>query len=156
MPRRYRPPKREIPPDIRYNSVKVQKFINRMMHGGKKNVAQRVMYEAMDIIGQQTNKDPLEVFDTAVRNVAPPVEVKPRRVGGATYQIPVEVSEHRQLSLAIRWLLEAARRRPGRGMAAKLSAELMDASNGAGAAVKRREDTIRMAEANRAFAHLRW
>lgn len=156
MPRRYRPPKREVPPDIRYNSVKVQKFINRMMHGGKKNVAQRVMYEAMDIIGQQTNKDPLEVFDTAVRNVAPPVEVKPRRVGGATYQIPVEVSEHRQLSLAIRWLLEAARRRPGRGMAAKLSAELMDASSGAGAAVKRREDTIRMAEANRAFAHLRW
>jgi small subunit ribosomal protein S7 len=134
----------------------VQKFINRMMHGGKKNVAQRVMYEAMDIIGQQANKDPLEVFDTAIRNVAPPVEVKPRRVGGATYQIPVEVSEHRQLSLAIRWLLEAARRRPGRGMATKLSAELMDASNGAGAAVKRREDTIRMAEANRAFAHLRW
>ncbi len=156
MPRRYRPPKREVPPDIRYNSVKVQKFINRMMHGGKKNVAQRVMYEAMDIIGQQANKEPLEVFDTAIRNVAPPVEVKPRRVGGATYQIPVEVSEHRQLSLAIRWLLEAARRRPGRGMATKLSAELMDASNGAGAAVKRREDTIRMAEANRAFAHLRW
>jgi small subunit ribosomal protein S7 len=156
MPRRYRPPKREVSPDIRYNSVKVQKFINRMMHGGKKSVARRLMYEAMDTVADRMNKDALEIFETAVRNVAPPVEVKPRRVGGATYQIPVEVSEHRQLSLAIRWLLEAARRRPGRGMAAKLSAELMDAANGEGAAVKRREDTIRMAEANRAFAHLRW
>ncbi len=156
MPRRYRPPKREVPPDIRYNSVRVQKFINRMMYHGKKSVAQRLMYTAMDQIGQRTNQDPLEVFDKAIRNVAPPVEVKPRRVGGATYQIPVEVSDYRQLSLAIRWVLEAARNRPGRGMAEKLSAELMDAANGTGTAVKRREDTIRMAEANRAFAHLRW
>lgn len=156
MPRRSRPPKREVPPDIRYDSVSVQKFINRMMHGGKKSVAQRVLYEAMDQAEARTNKPAREVFDAALQNVRPPVEVKPRRVGGATYQIPVEVPYHRQFSLAIRWILEAAQRRPGRGMAEKLAAELVDASNGMGAAVKRREDTIRMAESNRAFAHLRW
>jgi len=156
MPRRSRPPKREIPPDIRYNSVPLQRFINRMMKAGKKSVVRRIMYEALDVVEARTNKPAIEVFDTALRNVAPPIEVKPRRVGGATYQIPVEVPVHRQLSLAIRWLLEAAKKRSGHGMVEKLSAELIDASNGVGTAVRRREDTLRMAEANRAFAHLRW
>ncbi len=156
MPRRNRPPKREIEPDIRYNSVSLQKFINRMMQGGKKSIATRIMYEAMDMAEARTNKPALEVFNEALQNVMPPVEVKPRRVGGATYQIPVEVPQYRQLSLGIRWLLAAARNRPGRGMASKLAAELVDAANGVGSAVKRREDALRMAEANRAFAHLRW
>ena len=156
MARRNRPPKREIEPDIRYNSVKVQKFINRMMHGGKKSVAERIMYQAIDQAEARANRPGLEVFNDAMQNVMPSVEVKPRRVGGATYQIPVEVAEHRQLSLGIRWVLAAARNRPGRGMAAKLAAELVDAASGTGSAVKRREDTLRMAEANRAFAHLRW
>jgi small subunit ribosomal protein S7 len=156
MPRRNSPPKPEVPPDIRYNSVPLQRFINRMMHAGKKSVAQHVMYKALDRVEARTNKPAIEVFDTALRNVAPAIEIKPRRVGGATYQIPVEVPVHRQLSLAIRWILEAARKRSGHGMVEKLSAELMDAANNAGAAVKKREDTLRMAEANRAFAHLRW
>ncbi len=156
MPRRYRPPKRQIPPDIRYNSVLVQKFINRMMRGGKKSVAQRVFYQAMDLVEARAKKPALEVFEKAIANVAPAVEVKPRRVGGSTYQIPVEVPEHRRISLAIRWILEAANKRHGHGMAEKLSAELLDAANGVGAAVKKREDTYKMAEANRAFAHLRW
>ncbi len=156
MPRRSSPPRPEVPADIRFNSVPLQRFINRMMHVGKKSVAQRVMYKALDRVESRTNKPAIEVFDAALRNVAPAVEIKPRRVGGATYQIPVEVPVHRQLSLAIRWILEAARKRSGHGMVEKLSAELMDAANGAGAAVKKREDTLRMAEANRAFAHLRW
>lgn len=156
MARRNRPPKRVIEPDIRYGSVSLQKFINRMMRGGKKSVAQRVMYEALEMAEARANRPGLEVFNDAMQNVMPPVEVKPRRVGGATYQIPVEVPEYRQLSLGIRWILAAARSRPGRGMSAKLAAELVDAASGAGSAVKRREDTLRMAEANRAFAHLRW
>jgi len=156
MPRRSSPPKLEVPPDIRYNSVPLQRFINRMMHAGKKSVAQHVMYQALDRVEARTNKPAIEVFDAALRNVAPAVEIKPRRVGGATYQIPVEVPSHRQLSLAIRWILEAARKRSGHGMVEKLSAELMDAANNAGSAVKKREDVLRMAEANRAFASLRW
>ncbi len=156
MSRRNRPARRAVEPDIRYNSVPMQKFMNRMMRGGKKSVVQRIMYEALDQAEARANKPAVEVFNEAMQNVLPSVEVKPRRVGGATYQIPVEVPEYRQLSLAIRWLLAAARSRPGRGMASKLAAELVDASNGVGSAVKRREDTLRMAEANRAFAHLRW
>lgn len=156
MPRRNRPSISEVPPDTRYNSVPLQRFINRMMRVGKKSVAQRIMYKALDRVEARTNKPALEVFDSALRNVAPAVEIKPRRVGGATYQIPVEVPPYRQLSLAIRWMLEAAQKRSGHGMIEKLSAELIDASNGAGSAVKKREDTLRMAEANRAFAHLRW
>ena len=156
MPRRNRPPRRKVAPDIRYNSVPVQKFINRMMHGGKKSVARRIMYDAMDTIEARTNRPALEVFSEAMRNVMPAVEVRPRRVGGATYQIPVEVPEYRQLALAIRWLLAATKGRGGRGMSDKLAAELMDAANNTGSAVKKREDTLRMAEANRAFAHLRW
>jgi small subunit ribosomal protein S7 len=156
MARRNRPPKRVTEPDIRYGSVPLQKFINRMMRGGKKSIAQHIMYEALDMAEARANRPGLEVFTEAMANVMPPVEVKPRRVGGATYQIPVEVPEYRQLSLGIRWMLAAARNRPGRGMAAKLAAEFVDAASGTGAAVKRREDTLRMAEANRAFAHLRW
>jgi small subunit ribosomal protein S7 len=134
----------------------VQKFINRMMIGGKKSTAERIMYQAMETAEARANRPAIEIFNEAMQNVMPPVEVKPRRVGGATYQIPVEVEHHRQLSLAIRWMLAASRNRPGRGMAEKLAAELLDAANGAGSAVRRREETLRMAEANRAFAHLRW
>jgi len=156
MSRRNRPPKREIAPDIRYGSVPLQKFINRMMKGGKKSLAQRIMYQALDTAEARSNRPGIEVFNDALQNVMPSVEVKPRRVGGATYQIPVEVPQYRQLSLGIRWILAAAKSRGGRGMVAKLSAELVDAASGVGAAVRRREDALRMAEANRAFAHLRW
>jgi small subunit ribosomal protein S7 len=156
MPRRYRPPKRKIEPDVRYNSVTVAKFINRVMKQGKKSVAARIMYDALNIVEVRMKRPPLEVMEEAVKNVSPVLEVKPRRVGGSTYQIPVEVSPDRQLSLAMRWLLAAARNRPGKSMAEKLANELMDAARGTGAAVKKREDTHRMAEANRAFAHYRW
>jgi small subunit ribosomal protein S7 len=156
MPRRYRPAKREIQPDIRYDSVLVEKFINRMMYGGKKSLARQIMYDAMDIIEARTKKPALEVFEEAIRNVKPSIEVKPRRVGGSTYQVPVEVPPYRQTSLAIRWLLASTRNRHERGMVDKLAAELMEAAQGAGAAVRKREETYRMAESNRAFAHLRW
>ncbi len=156
MPRRNRPPKRVVEPDSRYNSVLIQKFINRMMQHGKKSVAERIMYDALEIAEQRAKKPGREIFDAAFQNVAPTLEVKPRRVGGATYQIPVEVPEHRRVSLTIRWILAAAQKRHGRGMAEKLAAELLDASQGAGSAVKKREDTHKMAESNRAFAHLRW
>ena len=156
MPRRYRPPKRRIEPDVRYNSVTVTKFINRVMKRGKKSVAARIMYDALDIVETRMKRPPLEVMEEAVKNVSPVLEVKARRVGGSTYQIPVEVSPDRQLSWAMRWLLAAARNRPGKSMAEKLANELMDAARGTGAAVKKREDTHRMAEANRAFAHYRW
>ncbi|KPK03336.1 MAG: 30S ribosomal protein S7 [Anaerolineae bacterium SG8_19] len=156
MPRRYRPEKRKIAPDLKYNNVTLQMFINRMMKGGKKSTAQRIIYDALDIVEERTKKAPIEVFDQAVQTVTPQIEVKPRRVGGATYQVPMEVPYHRRTSLAIRWLLMAARSRGGRSMAEKLAAEIMDAANGQGAAVKRKEDTHRMAEANRAFAHYRF
>lgn len=156
MPRRYRPPKREIEPDLRYNSVLVAKFINKIMKDGKKSLATRIMYQAMDILQERARRPALEVLEEAVRNVSPILEVKPRRVGGATYQVPVEVPPYRQTSLAIRWILDAARNRSGRSMAEKLAAELMDAVNKTGAAIKKREDTHRMAEANQAFAHYRW
>jgi small subunit ribosomal protein S7 len=156
MPRRYRPPKRGIKPDIRYNSVRLAQFINKIMKRGKKSLATRIMYNALDIVQARTKRPPLEVMEDAIRNVSPVLEVKPRRVGGSTYQIPVEVPPDRQVSLAIRWLLAAARNRPGKSMAEKLASELMDAARGTGAAVKKREDTHKMAEANRAFAHYRW
>jgi small subunit ribosomal protein S7 len=156
MPRRYRPPKRKIAPEVRYNSVMVAQFINKLMKGGKKSTAARIMYDALDIVQDRTRRPPLEVMEEAVRNVSPVLEVKPRRVGGSTYQIPVEVPPHRQASLAMRWLLAAARNRPGKSMAEKLADELMDAARGTGTAVKKREDTHRMAEANRAFAHYKW
>lgn len=156
MPRRYRPPKREIAPDVRYGNVKLEMFINRLMIGGKKSTARRVMYGAMEIIEAKTKKDPVEVYEQALRNITPAVEVKPRRVGGSTYQVPVEVPPQRATSLAMRWLLQYSAARGGRSMAEKLAAELMDAANGQGASIKKRDDTHRMAEANRAFAHFRW
>ena len=156
MPRRYRPPKRQIEPDIHYNSVMVAQFINKIMGKGKKSTAARVMYGALDIVQARMKRPPLEVMEEAVRNVSPVLEVRPRRVGGSTYQIPVEVPPHRQVSLAMRWLLDAARKRSGRTMAEKLAGELMDAARGTGAAVKRKENTHKMAEANRAFAQYRW
>jgi len=156
MPRRYRPPRRKVKPDLRYNSELVARFINKVMKDGKKSLATRIVYQAMDLIEQRAKRPALEVFEEAIRNVSPLVEVKPRRVGGATYQIPVEVPPHRQLSLAMRWIIAAARQRPGRSMAERLAAELIDAANRTGAAIKKREDTHRMAEANRAFAHYRW
>jgi small subunit ribosomal protein S7 len=156
MPRRYRPPKREIEPDVRYNSVIVARFISKIMKRGKKSIAARIIYDALDIVQDRMKRPPLEVMEEALRNVSPVLEVKPRRVGGSTYQIPVEVPPDRQVSLAMRWLLAAAHSRPGKSMAEKLAGELIDAARGSGAAVKKREDTHRMAEANRAFAHYRW
>ncbi len=156
MPRRYRPTKRPLGGDIRYNSVAIQDFINRMMHRGKKSTATRVIYDALALASDRSKKDPVELFDTALKNVGPMIEVKPRRVGGATYQVPVEVSPDRRLSLAMRWIIAAARSRGGKSMAEKLAGELLDASNNTGSAIKKREETHKMAEANRAFAHYRW
>jgi small subunit ribosomal protein S7 len=156
MPRRYQPPKREVVPDPKYNNMNISRFVNRMMHSGKKSTALSVMYKALAIVEDRLKRNPIEVFEQALRNTTPSVEVKPRRVGGSTYQIPVEVEPHRRSALAMRWLLQAARARSGRGMPEKLAGELMDASQGQGAAVKKKDDTHRMAEANRTFAHYRW
>ena len=155
MSRRASPAKRNIEPDNRYNNVHVAMFINRMMYGGKRSTSAKIMYTALGIIEERAKKDPVEVFEAAVRNVTPAVEVKPRRVGGSTYQVPMEVPPHRATALAMRWLLQNARTRGGRGMASKLASELMDAATGQGASVKKKDDTHRMAEANRAFAHFR-
>ncbi len=154
--RRTKPERRKIAPDVRYNSELVARFINHLMKKGKKSVATRIMYDSFDIIEARTKRNPLEVFEQAIKNASPVLEVKPRRVGGATYQVPVEVLPQRRITLAMRWILAAARARPGKSMAEKLAAELMDAANNTGAAIKKREDTHRMAEANRAFAHYRW
>jgi small subunit ribosomal protein S7 len=156
MPRRNRPPKREIAPDVRYDSVLVAKFINRLMKGGKKSTAARVLYDAFDVIEARSKRNPLEVFEQALQNAMPVIEVKPRRVGGSTYQIPVEVSGQRRMSLGMRWLLASSRSRPGKSMAEKLAGEFMDAAQGTGATIKKKEDTHKMAEANRAFSHYRW
>lgn len=156
MPRRNRPPRREVAPDARYNSVLVTRFINRMMRDGKKSTAARIMYDAMDMMEDRTRRNPLEVFEKAIQNVMPVIEVKPRRVGGSTYQIPVEVSGPRRLTLAIRWTLASTRARPGKSMSEKLAAELIDASQGVGATMKKKDDTHKMAEANRAFSHYQW
>jgi small subunit ribosomal protein S7 len=154
--RRTKPEKREIAPDVRYGNQLIQELINRIMKKGKKSVAMGIVYDAIDIIGEREKRDPVEVFEQALKNTSPVLEVKPRRVGGATYQVPVEVRQDRRTSLAIRWILAAARARPGKTMAEKLAAELMDAANSTGAAIRKREETHRMAEANRAFAHYRW
>ena len=156
MPRRNRPPRRVIEPDVKYNSELVTRFVNRLMRHGKKSTAFRIMYDCFDIIEERTKKPPIDVFEQAVKNVTPMLEVRPRRVGGATYQIPIEVRPERRMSLAIRWLLQSSRQRPGKSMAQKLASELMDAAAGQGASIKKRDDTHRMAEANRAFAHYRW
>lgn len=156
MPRRYRPPKRKVQPDLKYNSEHVEMCINRVMRAGKKSLARTIVYDALDLIGERTKRNPLEVFEQAIKNATPLLEVKPRRVGGATYQIPIEVSIDRRITLALRWLIAAARSRSGKGMTEKLANELLDAANNVGTAVKKREDTHRMAEANRAYAHYRW
>ena len=157
MPRRARAIRRlETLPDARYQNVTVAKLINKVMMWGKKNKAQRIVYEALDIMAQQGSKAPVTDLEHAVRNVTPQLKVKSRRVGGATYQVPVEVDPRVGLSLAIRWLVESARARSGKSMTEKLAAELSDATKGQGVTVKKRDDTHRMAEANRAFAHYRW
>ena len=154
--RRTSAPKRDVLPDPVYNSVILTKFINQVMLDGKKGVAERIVYGAFEIIKDKTGKDPMEVFDEAMKNVMPVLEVKSRRVGGANYQVPVEVRPERRQTLGIRWLVINTRKRGGKTMQEKLAAELMDAANNVGASVKKREDTHKMAEANRAFAHYRW
>jgi small subunit ribosomal protein S7 len=156
MPRRRRPEPRQIPPDPVYNSTLVEKFINSMMWDGKKSVSQRIFYQAMEKIRERSGDDPLKLFKKAVDNCKPTLEVKTRRVGGANYQVPVEVPTNRRTSLAIRWLIQNARARAEKGMPEKLAAELLDAANLRGGAVKKRDDVHRMAEANKAFAHYRW
>ena len=156
MPRKGPVPKREILPDPKFGSVLVAKFVSRMMSDGKKNVAEGIMYETLNILADKSQEDPLRAFEKAVDNVKPHLEVKSRRVGGATYQVPMEVRPERQVSLAIRWLISYARGRGEKGMVSKLSSELLDAYNNRGGAVKKKEDTHRMAEANKAFAHYRW
>ena len=157
MPRRREIPKRELPADPLYNSTLVSKFINTVMRDGKRSTAERILYKSFDIIKERTGDDPLKVFKKAVENVKPALEVKSRRVGGSNYQVPVEVNPNRRLSLSIRWLVSYARQRgDGKTMQEKFANELLDASNLRGGAVKKREDTHRMAEANKAFAHYRW
>jgi len=157
MPRRGPVPKREILPDPKYGSVLVAKFINCLMRDGKKSVARRIFYGAMDILAKRSKgEDPLKIFEKAVENVKPLMETRSRRVGGATYQVPMEVRPERQQSLAIRWIIQAARQRPEKTMVERLANELWDAYHERGAAIKKREDTHRMAESNRAFAHYRW
>ena len=157
MPRRGSVPKRELLPDPIYGSQQVTQFINRIMLDGKKGIAEKIFYNAMEIIAEKTGKDPMEVFQTAIKNVMPVLEVKPRRVGGATYQVPVEVRAERRLALGIRWIIINARNRGDfKTMQEKLAAELIDASQGVGASIKKKEDTHKMAEANKAFAHYRW
>lgn len=156
MPRRGSVEKRLLPPDARYSSVTVQRFINKVMSRGKKTVAERIVYGAMDEVGQRSRRPPLEVFEQALRNATPVVEVKARRVGGATYQVPIEIRGDRRQSLAVRWLITAARARSGKSMVEKLTNELLDAANNTGATIKRKDDTHRMADANKAFAHYRW
>jgi small subunit ribosomal protein S7 len=156
MPRRGTVPKREVLPDPLYNSALVTKFINSMTYGGKRQVSQGIMYEAFNVVQAKTQEDPLKVFKRAVDNVKPSLEVKSRRVGGSNYQVPVEVNPARRTSLALRWIIGFARRRPERTMIQKLAMELLDAANMRGGAVKKKEDTHKMAEANKAFAHYRW
>ena len=156
MPRRGNVPKREILPDPMYNSVLVTKLINGVMLDGKKGVAQKVVYDAFDIIKDKTGKEPLDAFTEAMNNIMPALEVKARRVGGATYQVPIEVRPARRQTLALRWLVMFARKRGERDMADRLAGEILDASNNTGNAVKRREDMHKQAEANKAFAHYRW
>jgi small subunit ribosomal protein S7 len=156
MSRRHRAEKREIIPDAKFGDRVVSKFMNSVMHAGKKSVAEAIVYGALDEVERKIRQDPLGVFHTALENVMPSIEVRSRRVGGATYQVPVEVRVERRQALAIRWLIAAARSRNERTMVEKLSGELLDAANNRGNAVKKREDTHRMAEANRAFSHYRW
>ena len=154
--RKRRAVKRDVLPDPIYNSKVVTKLINAVMNDGKKGTAEKILYKAFEIIEKQTNENPMDVFNKAMENISPALEVKARRVGGANVQVPLEVREDRKQTLALRWLINYARLRPGRGMADKLAHEIMDAANGTGGAAKRREDTHKMAESNKAFAHYRW
>jgi small subunit ribosomal protein S7 len=156
MSRRNRPEKRIVPPDPRHGSELVSHVVNKLMLRGKKATAEGIVYGAMDSLEARTKKPAVEVLEQAVRNATPMIEVRPRRVGGATYQVPMEIREDRRLALALRWLIQNARKRPGKSMIEKLSAELMDAYNNQGNTIKKKEDTHKMAEANRAFAHYRW
>jgi small subunit ribosomal protein S7 len=156
MPRKGAVPKRQILPDPRFNSKILARFINKVMLAGKKSVAERITYRALDIVQEKMGKEPMDVFNQALGNAMPLVEVRPRRVGGATYQVPMEVRPDRRQAMAMRWLITYARSRPGHSMEEKLAAELMDAANNLGATIKKREDTHKMAEANKAFAHYRW
>jgi small subunit ribosomal protein S7 len=155
MSRRSKPQKHEIPGDVRFNSEHVQNFINRVIKSGKRSVATTVVYDAFDMIEDRTKRSSLEIFELAIKNVSPILEVKPRRVGGATYQIPMEVPPYRRFALASRWILAGAKARSGKSFAEKLAGELLDASNNTGSAIRKREETHKMAEANRAFSHYR-
>jgi small subunit ribosomal protein S7 len=155
MSRRSKPNKREILPDVRYNSVHVQSFVNRILRGGKKSTATSLVYSAFDLIEERTKKPPLDIFEQAIKNVGPVMEVRPRRVGGATYQVPMEVPAFRRFALASRWLIQSAKTRSGKSFEEKLAAELMDAAGNQGSAVRKREEVHKMAEANRAFSHYR-
>ena len=156
MPRRGKVPKRVVLPDVKYGSEKLARFINKVMIDGKKSKAERIVYDMMDSVGEKTKKDPMDVFEAALQNTTPLLAVKPRRIGGATYQVPMEVLPERGLSLSMRWIVATARARKGKPMAEKLAAEIIEASQGEGTTVKKRTDTHKMAEANRAFAHYRW
>ena len=156
MPRKGAVPKRQILPDPRFNSKVLSRFINKVMLAGKKSVAEGITYQALSIVSEKTGRDPMDIFSQALSNAMPLVEVRPRRVGGATYQVPMEVRPDRRQAMAMRWLIQFARKRPGHSMEEKLANEIMDAANNVGAAVKKREDTHKMAEANKAFAHYRW
>jgi small subunit ribosomal protein S7 len=153
--RRGTPPQRIIPPDLRYNNVNLQTMILHIMSRGKKSLATRLVYRTLDLIQERTQKNPIEVFDSALRNVSPAMEVRPRRVGGATYQVPMEVPSDRRTTLALRWILDAARERSGKSFPDKLASELIDASTETGSAIRKRDETHKMAEANRAFSHYR-
>ena len=156
MPRRREVPKRDVIPDAKHNNKLVSKFINCIMRDGKKSTAQSLLYDAFGIMKEKSKETPLKIFEQAVDNVRPLIEVKSRRVGGSTYQVPTEIRPSRRTALGIRWIIGYARQRPEKGMAKKLAAELMDAANNRGASVKKKEDTHKMAEANKAFAHFRW
>jgi small subunit ribosomal protein S7 len=156
MPRKGAVPKRQILPDPRYSSKVLARFINKVMLAGKKSVAERVTYDALNIVQEKMGRDAMDIFSQALGNAMPMVEVRPRRVGGATYQVPMEVRPDRRQAMAMRWLIQFARKRPGHSMEEKLAGELMDAANNVGATIKKREDTHKMAEANKAFAHYRW
>jgi small subunit ribosomal protein S7 len=155
MSRRSKPEKHEIPGDVRYNSEHVQNFINRVIRNGKRSVATTIVYDAFDMMEERAKRNPLELFEQAIKNVSPMLEVKPRRVGGATYQIPMEVPPYRRFALASRWILQGAQSRSGKSFAEKLAGELLDAANNTGTAIRKREETHKMAEANRAFSHFR-
>ena len=156
MPRRARVDRRVIIPDAKYNNRNITRFIGKLMLDGKRSLAERIMYDSLDLIEQRQKRNPIEVFEQALRNATPALEVKPRRVGGSTYQVPVEIRGDRRNALAMRWLIRYARERKGKAMYERLAAELMDAASGQGATIKRREETHKMAESNKAFAHYRW